>query len=240
MTNELLIFLFESTLALSLALLGIGLLRGPWLRGFGARSVLLLWLVVPLSLAALLWPAPVQQIDVSEPGAAVSSSIPIQPLMPAVREGIGRIVPAVVPSTAEGHEGLGALFSGGRADVLLLAGWFIGFMFMVAWMMSSQWRLVRSLGPLSRRQDGSFLSEGRFTGPALVGALRPRIVLPEDFERRYSPEQQALILAHERCHLRRGDAQFTLLACVLRCRPPLHLHRLQHASSPPRTASRLS
>lgn len=217
MTNELLIFLFESTLVLSLALLGIGLLRGPWLRAFGARSVLLLWLVVPLSLAALLWPAPVQQIDVSERGEAVSSSVPVEPLMPAVRQGIVRIVPTVVPSAGPVHDGLQALSSNVRPDLLLLAGWFGGVMLMALRMASSQWRLMRSLGPLSRRPDGSFVSAVSDTGPALVGAFRPQIVLPEDFERRYSPEQQALILAHERCHLRRGDAQFTLLACVLRC-----------------------
>jgi hypothetical protein len=52
-------------------------------------------------------------------------------------------------------------------------------------------------------------------GPALVGAWRPRIVLPVDFHHRYAPDEQALVLAHEAMHARRGDGWWTLAAQML-------------------------
>jgi hypothetical protein len=53
---------------------------------------------------------------------------------------------------------------------------------------------------------------GAATGPALVGAWRPRIVVPADFETRYTDAEQALILAHEAMHARRRDGWWSLLA----------------------------
>jgi TonB family protein len=51
----------------------------------------------------------------------------------------------------------------------------------------------------------------------VIGALRPRIVLPADFERRFDAEQRELILAHERSHVRRRDVAARWAACALRC-----------------------
>jgi TonB family protein len=51
--------------------------------------------------------------------------------------------------------------------------------------------------------------------PAVVGVLAPRIVLPRDFERRYGPEQRALMLAHEHAHRERGDTAWNALAALL-------------------------
>jgi len=53
---------------------------------------------------------------------------------------------------------------------------------------------------------------GSDIGPALVGAWRSRIVLPADFECRYDPTEQMLILAHETTHARRRDGWWCLLA----------------------------
>jgi TonB family protein len=54
-------------------------------------------------------------------------------------------------------------------------------------------------------------------GPAVAGFLRPRIVLPTDFLQRYNADEQALVLAHERFHLQRGDIHAQALATALRC-----------------------
>lgn len=54
-------------------------------------------------------------------------------------------------------------------------------------------------------------------GPASSGLLRPRVVLPRDFAARYSPAEQALVLAHERAHIARGDLFANLLAAVFQC-----------------------
>lgn len=64
-------------------------------------------------------------------------------------------------------------------------------------------------------------------GPASTGLLRPRVVLPRDFAARYSPAEQALVLAHERAHIARGDLAANLLAALFQCvfwfNPLVHL-----------------
>lgn len=64
-------------------------------------------------------------------------------------------------------------------------------------------------------------------GPAVIGLLRPRILLPADFAHRYSAEEQALVLAHEQEHLRRRDlpvqAVFAALRCLFWFNPLAHL-----------------
>lgn len=42
-------------------------------------------------------------------------------------------------------------------------------------------------------------------GPAVVGLVSPRLVLPKGFRSRYTEQEQALIRAHEQAHLDRGD-----------------------------------
>jgi TonB family protein len=65
------------------------------------------------------------------------------------------------------------------------------------------------------------------TGPAVVGVIRPRIVVPADFETRYNEDERALMRLHERTHLLRQDARVVALAVLLRClnwfNPLVHL-----------------
>ncbi len=53
-------------------------------------------------------------------------------------------------------------------------------------------------------------------GPAVIGLLKPRLVLPSDFEQRYTREEQALVLAHEHLHLTRRDLHAQALCSLLR------------------------
>jgi bla regulator protein blaR1 len=56
-------------------------------------------------------------------------------------------------------------------------------------------------------------------GPAVVGFLRPGIVVPH-WLTRLSVEEQELVIAHERAHLRAYDAQLlTIGVCLLVCMP---------------------
>lgn len=82
-------------------------------------------------------------------------------------------------------------------------------------------RMLRSTTPA----DGDLCSLARCRrvelhdsfGPAVVGLLRPRIVLPADLVRTTPRSTLATILAHERAHLLRGDhlmAAFTQLATI--------------------------
>jgi len=54
-------------------------------------------------------------------------------------------------------------------------------------------------------------------GPAVTGFLRPRIVIPSNFEAQFNPTEQAAILAHEKAHLMRQDARINALVALLRC-----------------------
>jgi beta-lactamase regulating signal transducer with metallopeptidase domain len=54
-------------------------------------------------------------------------------------------------------------------------------------------------------------------GPAIIGVLAPRLVLPADFSQRFTAEERRLVRAHERAHIDRLDARFNALALALQC-----------------------
>jgi hypothetical protein len=82
--------------------------------------------------------------------------------------------------------------------------------------------------------SGAGVYVARDTGPAVVGILRPRIVIPA-WILRAPPAQQAMVIAHERSHVEAGDQRLLAAAlCVLVCMPwnvPLwwQLRRLRNA-----------
>ncbi len=51
----------------------------------------------------------------------------------------------------------------------------------------------------------------------LVGVWHPKIIVPKDFEARYSREERELILAHERAHASRHDVAVNAIASVALC-----------------------
>lgn len=53
-------------------------------------------------------------------------------------------------------------------------------------------------------------------GPAVVGFISPRIVMPSD-ETGYTPEERELIRAHERAHIARKDPRATAVAALFQC-----------------------
>lgn len=63
-------------------------------------------------------------------------------------------------------------------------------------------------------------------GPAVVGVVAPRLVMPTD-DGTYTPEERALIRAHEREHIARMDPRSGALAAALQClfwfNPLVHL-----------------
>jgi beta-lactamase regulating signal transducer with metallopeptidase domain len=85
-----------------------------------------------------------------------------------------------------------------------------------------------SLGCLIWRQAefGRAARHG-LAGPAVIGLLRPRIVTPFDFGRRYTPREQLVVLAHEETHIARRDtlanAAVALAACVNWFNPAIHV-----------------
>jgi beta-lactamase regulating signal transducer with metallopeptidase domain len=64
-------------------------------------------------------------------------------------------------------------------------------------------------------------------GPAVVGALWPRIVLPSDFAERFDAREREMITLHERTHINRGDPMANLVVAVIGvlgwCNPMIYL-----------------
>ncbi len=191
MASDLLGLLLEGLCASSAATALVLLLRPLWRRSFGAASAPLLWLIVPLAIVAVMLPAPVQIISGSVSADDASSQA---------------VLSATVPSAA------GPLL--GPRPLLVL--WLLGSAVAVLGFAMQQHRFRRSLGALRDAGSGYRVAEHSGAGPAVLGILRPTIVVPADFDSRYNAEQRALILSHERSHLRRGDLLANALATTLR------------------------
>lgn len=205
MANELALLLARANLVAAAAILLVLALRTPVAQRFGAQSAYLTWMSVPLAALASLLPA--RRILVEATAAAPA-------IGPAVAAGPATILPRGLVDTS---------FDSGPT---LLAVWLAGaavFLALLAW---RQRRFIRSLGRLSA-EAGLFRAEAAGVGPALVGALAPRIVVPADFEARFSAEERALVIDHERTHLRRGDHLVNAAAAALQClcwfNPLVHL-----------------
>jgi bla regulator protein blaR1 len=183
----------ETTLALSTAVLLVQLLRKPLRAAVGARIAYSVWILVPAMVAAVLLPAP------SPLPASAQVTLPEQ-------------IRTVFAAPPNGDS------TSYRALLLNLAltVWILGACAMCRSMLARQRLFLRTLGTLTRDANGLGRSD-TVVAPMLVGAWRSRIVVPTDFESRYSPEERELVLAHERAHERRRDIAVNLLASFALC-----------------------
>ncbi|MBB4131005.1 TonB family protein [Xanthomonas sp. 3075] len=192
------VLLLRATLYITAALLACLLVRRPLRAWLGATAAYAIWVCVPLAWVAALLPGP--------PASAKVLTLPTLAAMPAL-------------SSVRGE--------GDAWRVWLAAAWLVGAVLMAVALWWRQQRFLRSLGPL-QMLDGRLWAAAHDVGlPASLGLWRPRIVVPADFEVRYSADERALILAHERLHLRRGDLHANLLSAVMLCigwfNPLMHL-----------------
>lgn len=69
------------------------------------------------------------------------------------------------------------------------------------------------------RRQRDFLRDADIglAGPAIVGFRHPRIVMPDNFDRRFSHHERKLILTHEQVHIDRNDARINAFVALLRC-----------------------
>lgn len=182
-------------LAFTTAIVLVGLLRRPCRRWFGAERAFQLWLLPPLAMLACQCPH-------------VTTGAGILPgVVYAVTSAGGSLsTPSIMPANSTWHAWGVLAWLAGASTVLVL-------------MVSAQRRYHARLGGGAWVHDASsrwpvWRAADTDAGPSLVGAWRPRIVIPADFEQRYSPAERALILAHETMHARRGDTWWILLARI--------------------------
>jgi TonB family protein len=180
--------LLRSSLACSLALILILLVRTPLRLKLGARVAYAAWMLAPMTVLATLVPAPVKELR----------------LFPDATGGVG--LPEIVSSSLIATSGL-------DARTVMLAIWSFGALITLAAFIRGQWNFNR----LVERDYNSPYDEAIGLGPAVAGIWRPRIVLPTDFGQRYSADEQVLVLAHEKSHLQRGDIHAQTLATLMRC-----------------------
>lgn len=198
MMAEVLALLYTAGLASSLVILCVLLLRAQLRHLFGPAVAYAAWFTVPVALLALLIPP---------------ASDALLPARNPIFVSADDLIVSVTTSTSG--------IAGG-----LFATWLSGALLWASVLLLRQLQFVRSLGPL-RVHNGLAYTPRTAVSPVVVGLIRPLIVLPSDFYSRYTPDERALILAHERMHLRRGDlianAVWSAIRCLLWFNPLTHL-----------------
>ena len=182
--------LASQSLWLSALVLVTGLVQRVLLHRFGAGPVLATWWLVPLGLLATWLPAARVPADLALVQWLQSPVI----MVPEVR-GPHTALPSSSPAMAIG---LAVLWAAGVVTSLAVA-----------------WRAQhRYLSSLRRAAVGPWRAPAG-SSPAEAGVWHSLLVLPEDFEQRFSPAEQALVLAHEAVHIRQHDNAWRLLALLL-------------------------
>ena len=190
--------LLQAMLYITVALLACLFLRRPLRAWLGATAAYAIWASAPLAVVAAALPG--------RPTSAALLKLPAPVAMP-------------LPLTMHGGEY--------GCTQFLLAAWLAGASVMAVVLWWRQQRFVRSMGPLHAFDNVLWIATHDVGLPAALGIWRPRIVVPMDFNARYTAGERALILTHERLHLRRGDLHANLLAALLLCiawfNPLMHL-----------------
>jgi TonB family protein len=198
MIAETLHLLVRANLAASVAIAAVGFLRRPVRSAFGASAAYRLW-AIPLVMAlASLVPIP--------------DGAPIAPIVLAAARGL----PTAAP-----------LRSGSVWPAAVGGAWALGAFLFAAMLAARQARFVAALRngrPASIGGRSVVRAPWTDMGPAVVVGA---IILPDDFEVRFTADEQAAILAHEAQHLARGDvianAVIALVQCICWFNPLIHL-----------------
>jgi beta-lactamase regulating signal transducer with metallopeptidase domain len=182
------------------------LLLRPWvLHWLGARLAYWLWIVVPIAVVASVLPGR-ERIVVVPPPVIVA----------ALKEHaeIDLAAPSASPETFAAIAETPFVSLPPLAEVLI-----------AVWLLVAAAQLARSI--VSSRR----LAADPSVGPALVGVLRPKLVLPVDFEARFNAQERALILMHEQVHRVSGHTVVNAVVEFARCaswfNPFVHLAALR-------------
>lgn len=180
-------------LALTLGLSAVALLRHACRRVFGAQLAVLLWMLPPMAVIVACLPHAAVASSTELPPVVLQITSTPEPLMVgAHRSAQERDLPWLVAMT----------WLGGTLSVSLVA---------IAAQRRYRLRLRGAVPMPAMSLPWPVLQATHADmGPALVGAWRPRIVIPADFEHRYEPAERSLILTHEAMHARRFDGWWCL------------------------------
>lgn len=191
MTNALLPAAAAVVLATCTVIAIIALLR-PVLRHFcGAANVLKLWRILPIALAAVALP---------KNGPSTQATITSY-----MQRTVGSVLFAIAPEPVSNPATTAT-----RWKEIALAFWLAGAAIAATYMFVAHRRFSKKISWGPRR---GVLPPN--VGPAVLGAIRPRLALPADFRSRYSAQERRLILLHEAIHMRRHDGLANLGMSIL-------------------------
>lgn len=203
--TDVLLALGKVNLAMAAAIILVSLLRRPLRAQFGAPIAYAIWFLVPIAGMAILLPP---RVVASEPVYVTPVHVPVAPASV-----MGHIAHSALGVTDQ-LAGQGALillmpphasaYAMPDTALLLFVAWALGTLLMALYLTRLQLRFSAAA------QRGK-------AGPAVLGFITPRIVMPDGFQTQFTAQEQAAILAHERVHLARQDARINALAALLRC-----------------------
>ena len=174
-------WLAGNLLVASLLVLVVLLIRRPVAALFGPRSAYALWLAPALR---LVWP-PLPEMAPMATAAAPANVYWTQVLIPAGQQ----LAPLAT---------------------MLLAIWSGGALVMLSVHLIAHHRFVRRALALGRPLlvDGvtvDIVATRAVDGPMATGLVHPLILVPHDFEQRFTADQRRFALLHEQLHHQRGD-----------------------------------
>lgn len=206
--------LANSLLPLTILLSLMLLIRQPLRKSMDANTVYNLWLVIPLSLVLYFFPLPWQNLSwlsINELSSIESQDGLIQRYL-------------VSPSQSITHQ----LSTDNLLGLWLSSTWVLGFTLLVSYWGLTQHNYRKALKlellPASKHQQQIFDSNAKalmlaqsshIHSPILIGLFNQILVIPEDFEILYTPEQQQLIISHEVCHFSQHHMWANQLALLL-------------------------
>ncbi|MBY0423825.1 MAG: M56 family metallopeptidase, partial [Parvularculaceae bacterium] len=207
-------WLTETTLATSVLIALVLLLRRPVARRFGAEAAYLLWLAPALRFVfpeLAILPAPTGDVFAASAAAAAVDATAF----------------AAAPDTGASQTT--------NISLALVALWALGAAAFALGQFGAQHAFRKRLLAASRPAPQDLLAEATTvawrrgykqgfdlrvaadeTGPLVTGFLRPLIVVPASFAARLSSHERQMALAHEFAHVARGDLYAALAATLLR------------------------
>ena len=183
----------QNALATSVLILVVLLLRRPVADAFGARAAYTLWLAP--AVRAVLPPLSLPTVP-----------LPAAPTLPSP-------VHYVIVTEQ-------AAASGMPWQQILIGVWLGGAAIYLAVHWSRHQNFLADAMANGRTVDVAgvpydIVASASVEGPLATGLIHPLILVPEDFEQRFTPDQQRLALLHEQSHHRRGDIWACLAAMLL-------------------------
>lgn len=198
-------WLLETSMASSLAIVLVLVLRKLARHAFGPAVAYALWLLIPAAMLAVSLPP-------SERGnerVAVANT-----MFHLYRQ------KAQEANAAAGQDAVSGSVVGDALDAgqLLTMIWLVGALLCFGWLLLRERGFRKSLGALILRADGLYQTARPVAGlPAVMGLWSARIVVPADFDQYFDADERMLMRAHEHAHIAAGDLQANALAAVIGC-----------------------